>query len=87
MKLNGCLDCNTVERLWKDKSSIFTAKEVDLTDVSKIDSSGIAFLVIWSRGIIESSGEVERLRLKNHPQEAVNLITLFKVKELFEILN
>lgn len=79
MKLNGSLDFNSVERLWKERKSFFADDVADLSSVDKIDSAGISFLVLWSK-------EHEyRLKVINPPAEAINLIKLFKVSELFEI--
>lgn len=79
MKLNGSLDFNSVERLWKERKSFFADGVADLSSVDKIDSAGISFLVLWSK-------EHEyRLKVINPPAEAINLIRLFKVSELFEI--
>lgn len=81
MKIEGSLDYLSVEKLWKDRSTFFADRVADLSSVDKIDSAGISFLVLWSKE------HEEKLRVINPPAEAINLIKLFKVNELFSIEN
>ena len=68
----------TVPALWKQRSGIFKRNEIDLLD-TRIDSAGIAFLVQWSKAL-----NGQKLKIKNAPDNAINLIKTYRLTELFE---
>ncbi|MGN1393198.1 MAG: hypothetical protein ACI4V7_03955 [Succinivibrionaceae bacterium] len=73
-----CLDCNFVEKYWLDKETIFQYRIVDLSNVIKVDSSGIAFLVHWSKA------RTQDLVILNANSSTISLINLFKIASLFK---
>ena len=73
------LSFQTVPALWKQRSGIFKSNEIDLLD-TRIDSAGIAFLVQWSKAL-----NGQKLKIKNAPDNAINLIKTYRLTELFEI--
>ncbi|SFP61202.1 phospholipid transport system transporter-binding protein [Ruminobacter amylophilus] len=79
MKIEGALDFNSVEKLWKDRKTLFSDSVADLSSVDKIDSAGISFLVLWAKE------HENRLRIIKPPKEAINLIKLFKLNDLFSV--
>jgi len=70
----------TVPQMWEERSEIFKAKSLDMSDIKKIDSAGISFLVQWAKALPE-----KRLKLANVPENALNLISTYKVNALFDI--
>lgn len=81
-KIVGKLDSVKVVSLWENSKDIFSDNMLDLTEVSEIDSSGVAFLVAWSKQL---SGNKLAIQTKNHILD--NWIRLFKIAELFNIEN
>ena len=72
------LSSQTVPALWKQRSDIFKSNEIDLLD-TRSDSAGIAFLVQWSKAL-----NGQKLKIKNAPDNAINLIKTYRLPELFE---
>mgnify|MGYP002110304062 FL=1 len=72
----------SVPALWSLRAEIFKNQEIDLSAVKSIDSAGIAFLVQWSKAL-----KGQKLKLKNPPLAATNLIATFALAPLFEIEN
>ncbi|MDO5351905.1 MAG: STAS domain-containing protein [Succinatimonas sp.] len=72
----------SVPALWERRSEMFKNTEIDLSTVTSIDSAGIAFLVQWSKAL-----EGRKLKIKNPPLAATNLIATFALASLFEIEN
>ena len=72
------LSFQTVPALWMQRSDIFKSNEIDLLD-TRIDSAGIAFLVQWSKAL-----NGQKLKIKNAPDNAINLIKTYRLTELFE---
>ncbi len=77
MILEGSLDYGRVERLWKKRAEIFSDGVADMSAVDKIDSAGVAFLVVWAKH--------RKLTLVNPPAEAKNLISLFRLGGMFAV--
>ena len=77
-KLSGKLDQRSVEKLWERKDAIFSSDGADLTDVTSVDSAGVAFLTLWAKNC--PSG---KLRIRNMPEDAVKLVHLFHTEPLF----
>lgn len=74
------LSVNQVPKLYKRRQEIFKSNVFDMSQVTKIDSSGIAFLVKWSKACPN-----KKLKIKNIKEEAKALITVFHVDSLFII--
>lgn len=72
----------SIPALWERRSEMFKNTEIDLSTVTSIDSAGIAFLVQWSKAL-----EGRKLKIKNPPLAATNLIVTFALASLFEIEN
>lgn len=77
-KLSGKLDQRSVEKLWERKDVIFSSDGADLTDVTSVDSAGVAFLTLWAKNC--PSG---KLHIRNMPEDAVKLVHLFRTEPLF----
>lgn len=80
LSIVGSFDFLQVEKLWANKDELFINNSIDLSNVIKVDSAGIAFLVIWAKNL---SGT--KLHIKSMPLEAKHLVELFKVTELFDL--
>ena len=76
------LTFSTVPGLWNNHDLIFKAKSLDLSDITKIDAAGIAFLVQWSKSLPS-----KKLNLIHVPTSAMNLISTFKLTEIFTVEN
>ena len=72
----------SVPELWDRRGEIFKNTEIDLSSGRNIDSAGIAFLVQWSKAL-----NGRKLKIKNPPLAATNLIATFVLASLFEIEN
>lgn len=73
------LSFESVPLLWKDREEIFKANKVDLKEC-KIDSAGMAFLVQWAKSLPS-----HQLAICNAPKNALDLISTYKLSELFNI--
>ncbi len=76
--ITDVLNATKVEQLWQTRTEIFQHDSVDLSQVAKIDSAGISFLVLWARQ--QKDGI---LTVKSMPEDAVHLVQLFKVAQMF----
>ncbi len=76
--LSGTLDAKLVEKLWDNREDYFKENEVDLSGISRLDSAGMAFLVLWAKATPE-----KKLKIHNPPKDAENLLKLFHVAPLF----
>lgn len=74
------LNAKSVCDLWNNRNELFTENTIDLNKIKKVDSAGIAFLVLWAKST--SSG---KLSLISAPESAINLIKLFKLENMFEL--
>ena len=77
-KLSGKLDQRSVEKLWERKDAIFSSDRADLTDVTSVDSAGVAFLTLWAK-----NSPAGKLHIRNMPEDAVKLVHLFHTEPLF----
>lgn len=82
MKEITSMTYESVPALWERRAEIFKNTEIDLSSVQNIDSAGIAFLVQWSKAL-----DGIKLKIKNPPLAATNLIATFVLASLFEIEN
>ena len=74
------LTVDVVPQLWKHRENIFADKSVALSPDMQVDSSGIAFLVQWAKHLPQ-----RRLIIINAPTNAIKLIKMFRLEELFEV--
>ena len=72
----------TVPLLWKQRETIFKDSVFDMQNIKKIDAAGAAYLVQWAK-----SHENKKIKLLNVSKTAVNLITTYRLNEIFEIEN
>ena len=72
----------TVPLLWKQRETIFKDSVFDMQNIKKIDAAGTAYLVQWAK-----SQENKKIKLLNVSKTAVNLITTYRLNEIFEIEN
>jgi phospholipid transport system transporter-binding protein len=77
-KLSGKLDQRSVEKLWERKDAIFSSDGADLTEVTSVDSAGVAFLTLWAK-----NSPAGKLHIRNMPEDAVKLVHLFHTEPLF----
>lgn len=77
-KLSGKLDQRSVEKLWERKDVIFSSDGADLTEVTSVDSAGVAFLTLWAK-----NSPAGKLHIRNMPDDAVKLVHLFHTEPLF----
>lgn len=87
--LNGNLDRETVPRVRKKLlGMVRRTKEIDLildfSNVSAMDSAGVAVLVELLRAVSERDGT---LRLRHLNERSKNMIRLARLAEVFEIEN
>ena len=71
-----------VPQLWKQRESFFKNSVFDMKNIRKIDAAGAAFLVQWAK-----TQENKKIKLLNVSKTAVNLISTYKLNEIFEIEN
>lgn len=71
-----------VHQLWKQRESFFKNSVFDMKNIRKIDAAGAAFLVQWAK-----TQENKKIKLLNVSKTAVNLISTYKLNEIFEIEN
>ncbi len=75
----SALTFETVPSLWKERMNDFKEASFDMKGNEKIDSAGIAYMVQWAKSRPE-----HKLVLRNVPKNAMNLITMFKLNDLFD---
>lgn len=71
-----------VPQLWKQRESFFKNSVFDMKNIRKIDAAGAAFLVQWAK-----TQDNKKIKLLNVSKTAVNLISTYKLNEIFEIEN
>ena len=76
------LSFNTVTSLWKSRDLIFKAQSLDMSSITKIDAAGIAFLVKWAKSL-----QSKKQNLIHVPTSAMNLISTYKLEEIFKVEN
>lgn len=84
VNLKGELSFDSVPDLWKQSQRMFTAHEkstvvIDLAEIEKVDSAGLALLVAWSR-LAKKSAIV--LRFIHVPPKLVALAQANKLGDL-----
>ena len=82
MRLSGVIDARQVSELWRRRDELFAHNELDLSEVSHVDSAGLAFLVKWAKSLQQLG---ERLRLNGASSRLGKLIELYAVEPLFDL--
>lgn len=72
-------DTSFVESMWDKSEEIFLNTSVDMSNVRRIDSAGVALLVQWAQ-----SQPTKNLIIINAPKELDSLISLFNLTNFFE---
>lgn len=72
-------DTSFVESMWDKSCDIFLNSSIDMSNVRRIDSAGVALLVQWAQ-----SQETKKLVVINAPKELESLISLFNLSNFFE---
>ena len=81
IQLEEQLTTTNVVKLWEKHDELFLSNIVDLTKVDEIDSSGIAFLVLWAKKL-----EFKKLKIKVVDGKIKKWLELFSIGELFEFV-
>lgn len=81
IQLEEQLTTTNVVKLWEKHDELFLSNIVDLTKVDEIDSSGIAFLVLWAKKL-----ESKKLKIKVVDGKIKKWFELFSIGELFEFV-
>lgn len=81
IQLEEQLTTTNVVKLWEKHDELFLSNIVDLTKVDEIDSSGIAFLVLWAKKL-----ESQKLKIKVVDGKIKKWLELFSIGELFEFV-
>lgn len=84
MKLTGNLDAARVTQLWAERADLFQQHEINVNEISKIDSAGIAFLVKWGQACHARN---ECLIVQGVSSEFCQLIALYGVEPLFKLIS
>ena len=82
MRLSGVIDARQVSELWRRRDELFVHNELDLAEVSHVDSAGLASLVKWAKSCQQQG---EQLRLKGASSRLGKLIELYAVEPLFDL--
>lgn len=80
MKLTGPLTRAELPEYWSERDRYFTVTCADLSQVTQIDSVGLAFLVQWSQALAEKD---QILELSSPPAAFHSLANLYGVSSLF----
>ncbi len=84
MKLTGNLDAARVSQLWSERDDLFQQHEINVNEIGKIDSAGIAFLVKWAQACHARN---DRLSILGGSSEFCQLIALYGVEPLFNLIS
>lgn len=82
MKLTRDLTRAHLSAYWSERLSLFTHRQADLSELSEIDSIGLAFLVQWSQAL---AVEQRPLGLLTPPASFYSLADLYGVNSFFEL--
>ena len=81
--LSGELTFDTAQELFDQAARIFSGKSrvtVDLSDINRVDSAGLALLMEWLRVARREKVELE---FRNLPAQMTSLIMVSGLQELF----
>ncbi|MFD1006921.1 MULTISPECIES: STAS domain-containing protein [Oceanisphaera] len=82
MKLTRELTRTHLPAYWSERQLLFTNRQADLSELSEIDSIGLAFLVQWSQAL---AVEQRPLGLLAPPASFYPLADLYGVSSFFEL--
>lgn len=82
MKLAGSLNADWAASNWRQQAQLFAQNEVDLTEVVRLDSAGLALLVKWGKACLARGG---RLQVQGADDNFLKLASLYGVAELFDL--
>ena len=82
MKLTGPLTKAELPGYWAKRQQYFGATDADLSQVTQMDSVGLAFLVQWSQALAETG---KTLELRSPPAAFHSLAHLYGVSQLFAL--
>ena len=85
ISISGDLDFQSVPELCQNSAKLFsaqTALRIDLTDVNRCDSSGVALLVEWLR---QARSGGQRLEFVNIPMQMQAIIQVTDLEELLPL--
>lgn len=81
MKLSGELQAPQVNDLWQRRSEWWQDDELELGDVTTLDSAGLALLVKWAKATLARGGSP---RLVGASTDFHTLANLYGVADLFQ---
>lgn len=80
----GVIDFQSIPALLKAMPETNPAETVlDISEASKIDSAGLAFLIHWGNRNLAPD---QRIRLRGASSQARQLIDIMRLKSVFELL-
>lgn len=83
LAFSGIIDHQSIPGLMNNLPSLKKPKPViDLTEVSKIDSAGLAFLIDWGNTHLANG---DKMQLKGVSEQAKQLIGILELGSVFEI--
>ncbi len=82
MKLSRALTREHLSAYWAEREALFVHRQADLSDLSQLDSIGLAFLVQWSQALGAEQGP---LTLLSPPPSFKPLAALYGVGAYFEL--
>lgn len=83
LALSGIIDHQSIPSLMNGLPALDKSKPIiDLTEVSKIDSAGLAFLIHWGNTHLPNGDKVQ---LKGVSEQAKQLIEILELGSVFEI--
>ncbi|WP_116474418.1 STAS domain-containing protein [Zobellella maritima] len=82
MKLTRPLTKAELAKYWSERARYFEAADADLSQVTQMDSVGLAFLVQWSQALANTG---KTLELRSPPAAFHSLAQLYGVGQLFTL--
>jgi len=87
MSLSGAIDHHTVPELFKQSEKFFNQNNqkeivIDLKDVSRSDSSGVALLIEWMR---QAGNRQKSVRFLNIPKQMLEIAQVSGVDKILAI--
>ncbi len=80
----GVIDFQSIPALLKKMPETSPAESVlDISEASKIDSAGLAFLIHWGNRNLAPD---QKIRLRGASSQARQLIDIMRLKSVFELL-
>ncbi|MCD8548701.1 MAG: STAS domain-containing protein [Aeromonadaceae bacterium] len=82
MRLTGTLDAAWAASQWGQQAILFAQDAADLTEVSRLDSAGLALLVKWGQACLARG---KRLQIQGADENFLKLANLYGLAELFDL--